>query len=106
MLVYPTIEMQKEMEYDNLFDWAKQIEVWEDSSFLVTEDGTLLTWGKNEGGVLGREAKLDVKMMAVGDKRKKLTFSTFVPGRVSKLDKFIVKRMSVREGKVMVYFAE
>ena len=106
VLVYPTIEMQKEMEYDNLFDWAKQIEVWEDSSFLVTEDGTLLTWGKNEGGVLGREAKLDVKMMAVGDKRKKLTFSTFVPGRVSKLDKFIVKRMSVREGKVMVYFAE
>lgn len=81
------------MELANIFDYGKQIEVYEDSSFLVTEDGALFSWGKNENGILGREAKLDVKMMSVGDKRKKLMFSTFLPGRVTRLDKFTVKRI-------------
>lgn len=94
------------MELANLFDYAKQIEVYEDSSFLVTEDGVLYSWGKNENGLLGRQAKLDVKMMAMGDKRKKLTYSTFVPGRVVKLERFNVKRISVVDGKFMAYFAE
>jgi len=104
--VYPTVEMIKEMELVNLFDYARQIEVYEDSSFLVTEDGVLYSWGKNENGILGREAKLDVKLMSLGDKKKKLLFSTFVPGRVTKLEKFNVKKISVTEGKVMVYFVE
>lgn len=72
----------------------------------MTEDGYLYSWGKNDNGILGREAKLDVKMMAMGDKRKKLTFSTFVPGRVTKLEKFNVKRISIHDGKFMAFFAE
>jgi hypothetical protein len=100
------MEMTKEMELANLFDYARQIEVYEDSSFLVTEDGVLYSWGKNENGILGRDAKLDVKMMSAGDKRKKLLFSTFVPGRVTRLDRFTVKRVKVADGKFMAYFVD
>lgn len=65
----------------------------------------MYSWGKNDNGILGREAKL-VKMMANGDKKKKLTFSTFVPDRVSKLERFTVKRISIEDGKFMAFFAE
>jgi len=70
-----------------------QIELHEDSSFLVTEEGALFSWGNNEHGFLGRDAKLDVKMMSLKEKKKKLTFSTFTPGRVTKLEKYNIKRI-------------
>jgi alpha-tubulin suppressor-like RCC1 family protein len=35
--------------------------VFEDSSFLLTESGKIYSWGKNEHGFLGREAKINVK---------------------------------------------
>ncbi len=54
-LVYPTQDMK--MEIENFFDFGKQIEIFEDSSFLVTEEGALYSWGRNENGILGREAK-------------------------------------------------
>ncbi|CDW85605.1 UNKNOWN [Stylonychia lemnae] len=103
--VYPTVEMLKDNDLANFYDEAIQIEVFEDSSYLVTEEGELFSWGKNENGMLGREAKLDVKMMTANDKKKKLTFSTFVPGRVTKLEKYRVRRISISEGKFMAYFA-
>lgn len=46
VLVYPTTDMLSEMELVSIFDYAKQIEVYEDSSFLVTEEGALYSWGK------------------------------------------------------------
>ena len=105
-LVYPTAEIMNQMELENLFDFAKQIEIFEDSSFLVTEDGALFSWGRNDHQFLGRDAKLDAKMMNASDKRKKLTFSTSIPGRVAKLDRFSVQRIAIKEGKVMCFFVE
>jgi alpha-tubulin suppressor-like RCC1 family protein len=69
--------------------------VFEDSSFLLTESGTIYSWGKNENGFLGREAKIDIKIIAFNDKKRKLAFSTFTPGRVTKLDNYNVKNIKV-----------
>jgi len=82
-LIYPPQDMRKQIENEqDDFDPAKQIEVSEDSSFLLTESGKIYSWGRNDHGFLGREAKIDVKLHASGDKRKKLAFSTFQPGRI------------------------
>lgn len=104
--VYPTVEMEREMELDNIFDYGKQIEIYEDSSFLVTDEGVLYSWGKNDNNILGREAKLEEKAMSVGDKRKKLTFSTFVPDRVKKVERYNIKKIKIIDGKFMAFFAE
>lgn len=88
-------------------DIAKQIEVSEDTSFLLTESGRIFSWGKNDHGFLGREAKFDIKQMAYNDKRKKkLAFSNFVPGMVQKLKAYVVKKIKVIEGKFYAYFVE
>ena len=94
------------MELEDMFDDAKEIEVYEDSSFLVTHDGKVYSWGRNEHGFLGREAKLDVKTLSTGDKKKKLAFSTFVPGKIEKLERYFVSKLVVKEGKVMTFFAD
>jgi alpha-tubulin suppressor-like RCC1 family protein len=65
---------------------AIQIEVFEDSSFLLTDEGNIYSWGRNDHGFLGREAKIDIKSLAFNDKRKRLAFSTFTPGKVIKLE--------------------
>lgn len=64
MRVYPT-EQPQGVPLDESFDFdrAKQIEAYEDSSFLVTEEGAVYSWGKNENGFLGRETKLAVNQM-------------------------------------------
>jgi len=48
--------MLQEIEL-NIFDYAKQIEVYDEASFLVTEEGALCSGGNNENGFLGRDAK-------------------------------------------------
>lgn len=40
------------------YDYGKQIEIYNDSSFLLTEDGLIYSWGKYENGFLGREATI------------------------------------------------
>jgi hypothetical protein len=105
-LVYPTSEVLSDLEIENLFDFAKQIVVYEDSSFLLTEDGVVYSWGKNDQGFLGRDSSLEVKLTAKTEKQRKLTFSTNTPGRVSKLDRFNVKRIEVSEGKFLGYLVE
>ena len=55
---------------------------------------------------MGREAKIDIKSLAFNDKRKKLAFSTFTPGKVIKLEKFNVKRIKVVDGKFYAYFID
>lgn len=110
--MYPSLDMRKEMEkkqdkiLDDAYDIAIQIEVFEDSSFLLTEEGTIYSWGRNDHGFLGREAKIDVKSLAFNDKRKKLAFSTFTPGKVSKLEKYSIKKIKVVDGKFYAYFIE
>ena len=44
--------------------------------------------------------------MAMTDKRKKLTFSTFVPGKVTKLERYTVKKIHVSDGKFMAFFVD
>ena len=55
------------------FDPAFQIEVWQDSSFLLTDEGVLYSWGKNEHDFLCRETKLDQRSGTA------LTFSNTYP---------------------------
>ena len=75
-------------ELESVYDPAKQIEVWEDASFLLTEEGRLFSWGRNENNFLARAHALDVKPLGNNDKRNKLLFSNFTPGPVTKLDKY------------------
>jgi alpha-tubulin suppressor-like RCC1 family protein len=53
--------IEQDAEY---FDVATQIEAFEDSSFLITNNGSLYSWGKNDHGFLGRESKFDFKSMS------------------------------------------
>lgn len=94
------------MELEDFFDMAKQIEVYENSSFMVTDEGALYSWGRNDHGFLGREAKLDIKAMQSGDKKKKLTFSTFTPGKIMKLEKFNIKRIRIDNGKFFAFLID
>ena len=98
--MYPALSDENE-EYDR----AKQIEAYEDSSFLVTEDGSLYSWGKNDNSFLGRETRLDMRSIGGHDDvGRKLPFSSFLPARVVKLEKFIVQRIHISDGKFMLYF--
>jgi alpha-tubulin suppressor-like RCC1 family protein len=80
--------------------------VFEDSSFLLTVYGKIYSWGRNDHGFLGREAKIDIKSLAFNDKRKRLAFSTFTPGKVVKLDKYPIKRIKVIDGKFYAYLID
>jgi Regulator of chromosome condensation (RCC1) repeat len=76
--------------------------VFEDSSFLVTDEGSLYSWGRNENGFLGRETRPLTTQASGGN--GKLTFSNFTPARVRKLEKFPIKRISIKDGKFMAFF--
>lgn len=106
VLVYPSLEMLKQQELPSIFDFGKQLEVYEDSSFLLSEDGYLFSWGKNENGFLGRQANLDIKQISMGDRKKKLTFSTFTPGKITKLEKLPIKKIKIVDGKFMAYLID
>ena len=73
---------------------------------MLTEEGTIFSWGKNEHGFLGREAKIDIKAIGTNDKRKKLAFSTFTPGKISKLEKYKISKIKISDGKFYAFFAD
>jgi len=51
------------LEEDFDFDPAVQIVAYEKSSFLLTIEGGVYSWGKNDFSFLGRESKIDVGLM-------------------------------------------
>ena len=83
---------------------------------MLTESGLIYSWGKNDHNFLGREAKLDVKTLGMADKRKKLTFSTFIPDKITKLEKCKpfpvlslidqVKKIRIQDGKLYAFLTD
>lgn len=104
--MFPTPEMNNLDNFDEEFPFAKQIEVYEDSSFLLTESGSLYSWGSNDNGFLGREVKLDMKQFGAGEKKKSLAFSTKTPGRVDKLGNTELKRIKIVNGRFLGFLAD
>lgn len=105
--VYPVIKGPKNMqplEEDLDFDPAVQIVAYEKSSFLLTLEGEIYSWGKNEFNFLGRESKIDVGLMKpkqAGDQG--LMFSNSAPAKVQKLEDYKISRIAIRDGKFMAF---
>lgn len=53
---------------------------------------------------MGREAKIDIKATTFSEKRKRLAFSTFTPGKIEKLEKYFIRRIKINDGKFYAYF--
>jgi alpha-tubulin suppressor-like RCC1 family protein len=103
--VFPTPEMDKD-SIDEEDNEVKQIEVYEDSSFLLTRSGHLYSWGNNDNGFLGREVKLDMKSTSAEDRKKHLSFSTKTPGKVEKLLNIELKKIKIVDGKFMGFLVD
>jgi hypothetical protein len=105
--VYPQIEGPKNLmplEEDFDFDPAIQIVAYEKSSFLLTIEGAIYSWGKNDFNFLGRESKIDVGLMKPKqDGNQGLMYSNSVPARVTKLEEYKVSRIAIRDGKFMAF---
>ena len=54
---------------------------------MLNEEGVVYSWGKNEGNILGRESKTDLRSLLSGlnDNQKRLGFSNFYPEPIVKL---------------------
>jgi alpha-tubulin suppressor-like RCC1 family protein len=74
-LIYPTEDHQDILSLQNQYDAAVQIEAFEDTSFLLTEEGYLFSWGFSDNGFLGREPTLDLKQFFESKNKKNLPFS-------------------------------
>jgi len=75
---------------------------------LVTDDGRVYSWGRNDDGFLGREVRMNSKI-ATQDRdkyRKEIQYTTKLPGLVTDLERYHVKSIRVMEGKVMAFLEE
>lgn len=61
-LVYPISTLKSLPEEDRI---VKQIVACDEQSYLLTSSGRMLTWGRNQDGLLGRMLNEDSSLQAV-----------------------------------------
>lgn len=110
VLIYPR-EDDEDNKMGSLYDPGAQIEVYNNSNFLLTREGKLWSWGDNKDNFLGRETKVDLhdtlggsKSLSDADHKKALSFSTCLPGQVEKLKNYTIEKIKIVEGKFFAFF--